>query len=445
MNHYSRELVQKQYDTIPYPNIPIENSPKDDYNALFIHNLVTPYYLYRQKVADTTDKLILDVGCGSGFTTLILALANPNARIVAIDLSAESLKFAEKRLKFHGFENVEYHQMPLEEIASLGQHYDYINCNDVLYLCESPTEALKSLQSVLKPEGIIRGNFHSYYQRFYIYLAQELCRCLGLLEDNPGDFEIGVVAETFQNLRPEVILRRSASMGLENKDLDLSDIGVKQRVLNNILLQGDKGYNIPQVFEMLREAKLEFLSMTNWRHWEVRDLFQDKNKIPTTWEFVLENATEEERLHLFELLHPSHRLIDFWCVNRDSISPIKPLSEWDDNDWERARIHLHPQLKAPKVREDLLETIKKQQPWEISKYITQPAAAPVYISHNQAAALLPLFSQHLSFSDMVEYWLKIQPINLITGETKTRKEAREEVKILLKELETFLYVLVEKI
>lgn len=444
MNDSSRELVQKQYDTIPYPNIPIDKSPKDDYNALFIHNLVTPYYLYRQRVADTADKLILDVGCGSGFTTLTLALANPNARIVAIDLSAESLKFAEKRLKHHGFDNVEYHQIPLEDIASLGYHYDYINCNDVLYLCDNPREALRSLQSVLKPEGIIRGNFHSYYQRFYIYLAQELFRCLGLLEDNPGDFEIGVVAETFQNLKPDVILRRNASIGLENKGIDLGDVNIKQRVLNNILLQGDKGYNIPQVFEMLREAKLQFLSMTDWRHWEVRDLFQDKNKIPTTWEFVLENATEEERLHLFELLHPGHRLIDFWCVNEGSISPIKPVSQWEDDDWEKATIYLHPQLKTTAVKEDLLETVKKQQPWEISKYITQPAAGPVYISHNQAAALLPLFNNSLSFLELVDYWQKIQPINLITGETKTKEEAREEVKTLLKQLETFLYVLVEK-
>ena len=39
--------------------------------------MVTPYYLRNQKVIETKEKIILDAGCGSGYTSLVLAEANP--------------------------------------------------------------------------------------------------------------------------------------------------------------------------------------------------------------------------------------------------------------------------------------------------------------------------------------------------------------------------------
>jgi 2-polyprenyl-3-methyl-5-hydroxy-6-metoxy-1,4-benzoquinol methylase len=60
------DKIRQQYDRAPYPRTPLDASPKQDYNTLYIHNLVTSYYLRYQRVIDTKDKLILDVGCGSG-------------------------------------------------------------------------------------------------------------------------------------------------------------------------------------------------------------------------------------------------------------------------------------------------------------------------------------------------------------------------------------------
>lgn len=84
------EKVRKQFDSAPYPRIPLEQSPKDSSDILFIHNLATPYYLKNQEVVSTQGKLILDAGCGTGYKSLVLAEANPGAQIIGVDLSSEA-------------------------------------------------------------------------------------------------------------------------------------------------------------------------------------------------------------------------------------------------------------------------------------------------------------------------------------------------------------------
>ena len=117
MNYQESELqakIRQQFDVVTYPRVPVEKSPKDDYELLYIHNLVTPYYLRNQKVINTEGKVILDAGCGSGYKALVLAEANPGAKIVGIDISEKSVELARKRLQYHGFDNAEFHVLPIE-------------------------------------------------------------------------------------------------------------------------------------------------------------------------------------------------------------------------------------------------------------------------------------------------------------------------------------------
>ncbi|MFN9816529.1 MAG: class I SAM-dependent methyltransferase, partial [Pseudanabaena sp.] len=148
------DKIRQQFDSSPYPRIPLEKSPKDNPNDLYIHNLVTSFYLRNQRVIDTKDKVILDAGCGSGWKSLVLAEANPRAKLVGIDISAESVDLAKERLKYHGFGDAEFFVTSIEDLPSLGYQFDYINCDELLYLFPEPANALASLKSVLKPDGI---------------------------------------------------------------------------------------------------------------------------------------------------------------------------------------------------------------------------------------------------------------------------------------------------
>jgi 2-polyprenyl-3-methyl-5-hydroxy-6-metoxy-1,4-benzoquinol methylase len=176
------EKIRQQFDSAPYPRIPVEDSPKDNLGLLYFHSLITPYYQRNQKVIDTKDKVILDAGCGSGYKSLTLALANPGAKVIGVDISEQSVKLAEQRLAYHGIENAEFRVCGIEDLPSLGMSFDYINCDELLYLFPSPAAALKSMGSVLKPEGIIRSNLHCAFQRASLFRAQELFKTMGLME-----------------------------------------------------------------------------------------------------------------------------------------------------------------------------------------------------------------------------------------------------------------------
>jgi ubiquinone/menaquinone biosynthesis C-methylase UbiE len=201
------DKIRQQFDAYPYPKIPLDKSPKDDINFLYIHNLVTPYYFRNQKVIETKGKVILDAGCGTGYKSLILAEANPGAKIVGIDISEESVKLARKRLEHHGFDNAEFHVLPIEELPELDYQFDYINCDELLYLFPDLTVALQSMKSVLKPDGIIRGNLHSSIQRFNFFRAQKVFTMMGLMDENPEDLEIEIVVETMKALKDNVQLK----------------------------------------------------------------------------------------------------------------------------------------------------------------------------------------------------------------------------------------------
>ena len=62
--------IREQYNYGPYPRIPLDKSPKEEYEQLYCHNFVTAYYLRHRKVPSTAGKVILDAGCGSGYKSV---------------------------------------------------------------------------------------------------------------------------------------------------------------------------------------------------------------------------------------------------------------------------------------------------------------------------------------------------------------------------------------
>ena len=429
------DQIRQQFDYAPFPRIPLEKSPESEYESLYLHNFVTAYYFRNRKVINTEGKLILDAGCGSGYKSLILAVANPGAKIVGIDLSEESVKLARHRLQYHGFENAEFQAMKIEDLPSLGLQFDYINADEVLYLLPDAVAGLQAMKSVLKPDGIIRTNLHSSIGRAGIFRAQTAFKAMGLMNGTPGELEIEIVRETMDALRDEIWLKA----GGWNSEYANNETWI----LSNYLLLGDKGCSVPELFALLRASDLEFISMLAWRRWELMDLFKDPDDLPAFLAMSLPETSTEERLHLFELLHPLHRLFDFWCGNPGTQAFV-PVAEWTEADWESARVHLHPQLRTSEAIEDLTNCIASDTPFEISRYIIVPTLAPIAIDSTIAACLLPLWDGPQSAVSLAEKWLQIRAEAAVNREPAALETAFDQVKELLTSLEVFLYVLLER-
>ncbi|MBD2568148.1 class I SAM-dependent methyltransferase [Anabaena lutea] len=429
--------IRQQFDSLPYPNYPLDKSPKNDINALYLHNLITPYYLRNQKVIDTKDRLILDAGCGSGFKSLVLAEANPGAKIVGVDISEESVKLARQRLEYHGFDNAEFHVLSIYDLPKLNYQFDYINCDEVLYLFPDIAVALQAMKAVLKPDGIIRSNLHSSLQRVNIFRAQKVFTLMGLMDGNPEDLEIEIVTDTMKALKDNINLKATTwTAGYEGEEK-------KQTILMNYLFQGDKGYTINDIFSALRVADLEFIKMTNWRQWDLMNLFKEPDNLPAFLGMSLPEISIEDSLHLFELLHPIHRLLDFWCGNPQTAHTVVPFSEWTDSSWENVIVHLHPQLKTSTFKTTVLACISQGKTFPIRKYLALTEEF-VYIDSSIAICLLPLFDKPLPMMSLVEHWQQFRPLDPLTAEPTDKVKVFQLLQTLLQVLEDFDCIMLER-
>ncbi len=216
----------------------------------------------------------------------------------------------------------------------------------------------------------------------------------------------------------------------------------REKVLMNYLFQGDKGYRISDLFSALRTAGLEFISMVNWREWDLLSLFQEPDNLPVFLSMTLPEISLEERLTLFELLHPIHRLLDFWCGHPEQAKLFVPIAEWTKMDWQKATIDLPPQLKTPAVKEQMMKSTTQLYPLAISQYF--PATGEqFFLDSTIVAFLLPLVESPQSMGYLVQRGQKLRPVNPVTLEETPQEETFELLIQALTRLEEDGYVLVE--
>jgi SAM-dependent methyltransferase len=426
--------LRRHFDYSPYPIIPLEYSPKNNYNDLFFHDFTTAYYRAYRQVPKTDNLLILDAGCGSGWKMLHLAEANPGARIVGVDLSEASIEVAQKRLTYHQIQNVELHVMPIEEITTLGHQFDYINCDETLYYVSDPVQVLRCFRAVLKPQGLIRANLHSLYQRQVFYRLQEAFQILGLKnQDTPVELELDVVISVLSELRDET---------LKEHFLFTDEAQKQQQIVVNLLPIGDKGYTIESLFAMLNAADLEFVSMLNWDEWDLRQLFKNPLELPAILEMGLPEASQQEQLQLFELLNPTHRLLDFWCGLSGQPCDRPQIEAWTDEEWLQAKVHLHPQLLKPSTLQAIDHSLAQYSNFLLSNCLRGAA-------RNHNFIINPIFTSCFKFlatgshdfQSLLEYWKRLYPVNPLTLEPISDQAAILLLKEFLLQFETFGYIL----
>jgi len=110
--------------------------------------------------------LILEVGCGVGAQTKIIATLNPDSNFVSIDHSSIYLDRARQSINEEGISNVTFDQADLYQLPFPDQHFDHIFICFVLEHLKSPLSALQEVQRVLKSGGsitVIEGDHGSTY------------------------------------------------------------------------------------------------------------------------------------------------------------------------------------------------------------------------------------------------------------------------------------------
>jgi hypothetical protein len=95
---------------------------------------------------------VADVGCGVGFSTLLMAEACPNSSFVGYDFHAPSIEAANAHAKTHGLgERVRFETAPAKEIA--GRDFDLVTMFDCLHDMGDPRGCAAHMRQLLKPDG----------------------------------------------------------------------------------------------------------------------------------------------------------------------------------------------------------------------------------------------------------------------------------------------------
>ena len=93
---------------------------------------------------------ILEVGCGIGAQTKIIAPKNRNSKFVSIDISSESLNQARNIADSNRIDNVVFQQANIFELPFGDEYFDHIFLSFVLEHIPNPIQALGKLKRVLK-------------------------------------------------------------------------------------------------------------------------------------------------------------------------------------------------------------------------------------------------------------------------------------------------------
>lgn len=132
---------------------------------------------------------VLEAGCGVGAQTVTLAANSPGAAITSIDVSATSLAAAAAAVRATGATNVTFRCASLFEQPFAPDSFDHVFVCFVLEHLAAPLEALRALQTMLKPGGtltVIEGDHGSAYYHPRSVRAQRAIQCLVDLQARSG-------------------------------------------------------------------------------------------------------------------------------------------------------------------------------------------------------------------------------------------------------------------
>ena len=239
------DVVSQQYEKWVYP------APIDDLEEWLRGNWqwFDPSHAYRLLWPDRDYQPGMDIlvaGCGTN-QAAVIAYTNPSAHIVAIDVSRASLDHHRWLQQRYGLDNLELHQLPIEDVASLDRDFDLIITTGVLHHMAEPKSGLRALAGCLRPDGVLAVMLYASYGRIGVQMMQSVFKDLGLQQDESS---LDVVRDAIRQLSP---LHPLASY------LQIApDLGDDAGVVDTFLHGREEAYSIDECRALVESSGLVF-------------------------------------------------------------------------------------------------------------------------------------------------------------------------------------------
>ena len=280
-NKISKE-VRNQYEKNPYPRWRYCNQL---YAVNLEHDLnyqIRPNKVNFKKNSEKID--ILLAGCGTG-KHLINIGKYENSNILAVDLSLASIAYAKRKVKEFNYHNIQFLHADILDLNNLEQKFDVIESVGTLHHMENPTEGLKSLLEVLKPNGVLKLGLYSELAR------EEIVSLIEIIKNR--NFQPNIIG--IRAIR-EFILSQNKSSNLYNS-IFTQDFYSTSRIRDLLFHVQEHRFTIPTLIKIFRDFNLEFIGFSFGNYFakhQYSKLFPDDKKM-----INLENWNE------FEIKYPS--------------------------------------------------------------------------------------------------------------------------------------------
>ena len=216
-------------------------SKENSYNALELSIHLARYSL-AQKFCQGLD--VLDVACGEGYGSYVMANYWGAKSVKGVDISVEAVRIAQANL---ASDNIEYLCHNAEEIDNLfpANSFDMVVSLETIEHVNKPEQFLAAIRQVLKPDGIAiiscpndhwyygsgkSGNpyhLHTYYFEEFKELVEKIfgtaiCYLLGVPLYGFGNFPHSDVAKTENNMMSGLLSLQSVNCNSVNPQESIS-------------------------------------------------------------------------------------------------------------------------------------------------------------------------------------------------------------------------------
>jgi 2-polyprenyl-3-methyl-5-hydroxy-6-metoxy-1,4-benzoquinol methylase len=124
---------------------------------------------------DKTEELdLLVAGCGTGQIAIATAQKYLGARVLAIDLSLNSLCYAKRSTPPDVASRIEYAQADILKLEGFDRSFDVIDSSGVLHHLADPFEGWRILLTLLRPGGLMHVGLYSESGRRDVWAARTL-------------------------------------------------------------------------------------------------------------------------------------------------------------------------------------------------------------------------------------------------------------------------------
>jgi SAM-dependent methyltransferase len=293
------DAVSRQYERYRYPQ------PVQDLEAWLAGNWqwFDPSHAHRILWPDRDYQPDLDflvAGCGTNQAALF-AFTNPDAKVVAVDVSQPSLDHHQHLKDKYGLNNLELHRLPIEELPTLGLDFDLIVSTGVLHHLADPQAGMNALARCLRPDGVIGVMLYAKYGRFGIELLQSVFRDLGL---GQNESSIALVRQTL-SLLPADHPVRPYLRGARELQFD-------EALVDTFLPGRERGHTVDDCIDLVRSAGLMFQGWFHKAPYYPHEMFIAPNDVypainalpePTLWS-VKERLQPLNACHFFMACRP---------------------------------------------------------------------------------------------------------------------------------------------